>query len=101
MAGGFTKEKRYQSKRNIGIVKNLPCLICLKRPSDADHIRTRGAGGGDNLGNLQPLCREHHTFKHSVGIKTFLNMYFSVIVERRRDFNLPPMQIKHIEEIST
>lgn len=37
---------------------------------EADHVRTRGAGGPD-AGNLVPLCTVHHSLKHSMGIKSF------------------------------
>lgn len=92
--GQFTKPTRYKSKRNLGLVRNMPCIVCLRRPADADHIRTVGSGGGDNLSNLQPLCREHHVERHTRGIDTFLSTYLTLIVERRKEFNLPAMRLR-------
>jgi hypothetical protein len=33
------------------------CLSCGDPLSDPDHVKTRGAGGGDAEGNVRPLCR--------------------------------------------
>jgi 5-methylcytosine-specific restriction endonuclease McrA len=49
--------------------REMPCAACgAKPPSDPDHIRTRGAGGTDDLWNLMPLCRKCHTLKHAQGL---------------------------------
>lgn len=67
---------RVRSPENIKATKARPCIICAKPPpSDCDHIRTRGAGGGDELENLMPLCRFHHIQKGRIGIKTFAEKY--------------------------
>lgn len=43
-------------------IRKLPCMACGKHgPSEAHHVQTRGAGGGDDFFNLIPLCTEHHT----------------------------------------
>lgn len=62
-------------KSDIDYVRSLPCRVCGDLPSEPDHIKTRGAGGGDDIDNLQPLCREHHQERHTIGIKTFMNKY--------------------------
>lgn len=55
---------------------DLPCEVCQKpSPSDACHIRSRGAGGGDELFNLMSLCRREHQEQHSIGIKSFVKKY--------------------------
>ena len=54
------------------------CLVCNKSPVDVAHIKTRGSGGSDEEWNLMPLCREHHTEQHKIGIVTFTNKYYSV-----------------------
>lgn len=59
---------------------SLPCLACLltgrrqESRTQADHIRTRGAGGKET-GNLWPLCAHHHDERHLKGIETFEAMY--------------------------
>ena len=99
MAIGLTfvdpmKQKRYVNKKNLELIRSLPCSICYTEPSEADHIRTRGAGGGDNLGNLQPLCRKCHVERHTIGIETFYKRYDEKIKNFREDFKLPPVQLK-------
>lgn len=51
-------------------------MVCGKEgPNDVDHIRTRGAGGGDEVTNLWALCRSHHQERHWYGLKQFVEMY--------------------------
>lgn len=55
----------------------LPCAICDRPPpSDAAHVRSRGAGGKDE-GNVVALCRAHHRAMDDIGcgIKTFEKRY--------------------------
>jgi hypothetical protein len=61
-------------------VRTLPCAVCLRRPVDAAHVRSRGAGG--TAADLVPLCREHHAEQHTVGIATF---------QRRHGLDLPAL----------
>ena len=51
------------------------CEVCSRAPAERDHIRTRGAGGGDEPENIQWLCREHHQQRHRIGIKSFALKY--------------------------
>lgn len=68
--------KRVKSKENIEKVKEMPCVACGRSgPSDAHHIRSRGAGGGDELTNLMSLCRICHVEIHKIGRKTFFDKY--------------------------
>jgi len=53
----------------------MPCVICGARPSDPDHIRSKGSGGHDEPSNLAPLCRWHHTERHYVGVATLAHRY--------------------------
>ncbi len=76
----FDKKIPLRSPENVMFVRTLSCLVCGTRPVDVDHIVTRGARGGDDLSNLQPLCREHHTERHSMGIKSFVDKYKLPIV---------------------
>ncbi len=39
------------------------------------HIRTRGAGGKDDAGNLLALCVAHHRAIHTEGAETFAARY--------------------------
>lgn len=57
------------------ILRNQPCEVCGRYPSEPDHIRTRGAGGGHERKNLQALCRKHHTERHTMGLKSFVAKY--------------------------
>ncbi len=60
------KPSRRRSSSERRKVTGKPCLVC-GLPSDACHIRSRGAGGGDEKWNLVPLCREHHQMQHKAG----------------------------------
>jgi hypothetical protein len=42
-------------------IRNLRCLACGSWPSEAHHVKSRGAGGGDDWFNLLPLCQGCHT----------------------------------------
>jgi len=63
----------------------MPCLVCRDTPCDPAHIKSRGAGGGDVPFNVMPLCRNHHTEQHQIGIVTFVQRYSRV---RDRLFDL-------------
>jgi predicted restriction endonuclease len=51
------------------------CEICKMNPVEIHHIKTRGAGGTDEVFNLIALCHEHHTEVHKTGVKTFAIKY--------------------------
>lgn len=91
------KAKRTQSKKNLSVIKSLPCFVCDRRPTDADHIKSKGAGGGDDLNNLNALCRQHHVERHSIGLKQFLNRYSTIISISREKYDIPPMKIDFID----
>ena len=56
-------------------VRTLPCTVCRKpAPSEAHHVKSRGAGGVE-VKNLLPLCLEHHNFWHTMGRKTFARIF--------------------------
>lgn len=70
------KPSRIIDLKNVKEVKAMPCLVCkTPGPNDCDHIRTRGAGGGDEVTNLWPLCRYHHVERHSMGLKSFVERH--------------------------
>jgi len=72
------KDKWLDSPDAVRTIKSMVCLICQKSPVDAHHIKTRGSGGHDFIMkekhivlNIVPLCREHHTKIHEMGVDTF------------------------------
>lgn len=42
-------------------------MACGASPCDAAHIKSKGAGGGDERFNCVPLCRGHHSEQHAQG----------------------------------
>lgn len=76
------KKKRLKDQDFLDHIKTLPCLAC--RPgsqihqTDPDHITTKGAGGDDVPENVWPLCREHHTERHKIGLLTMVRKYGSL-----------------------
>jgi len=59
-------------------IKQMRCLVCNSAGVDVAHVKTRGSGGCDEKWNLMPLCREHHSLQHKVGILTFIRLHPSV-----------------------
>lgn len=59
-------------------IKSMGCLVCNSKEVDIAHIKTRGSGGPDEEWNLMPLCRQHHTEQHNIGIQTFSQKYIQV-----------------------
>lgn len=51
--------------------EGIPRYCYLVEP---DHVKTRGAGGGDR-GNLVPCCAIHHRERHTIGIRSFEEKY--------------------------
>lgn len=68
--------KKYKFQRTG--FENIPCLVCFKTPSDKAHIKTRGAGAGNEYWEMMPLCRICHIEQGTIGIVTFINKYFRV-----------------------
>lgn len=70
---GFEKPKRKVDERFLELVRCCRCLACgAQPPSDAHHIRSKGAGGGDDSWNVVPLCRWCHSAFHALGWKEFM-----------------------------
>lgn len=77
----FTKEKRIFDLKLIEKTRKMPCTACGKRgPSDPHHIKSKKSGGDDIPQNLMPLCREHHTMVHKIGLFTFSQKFDQVSV---------------------
>lgn len=71
-------------------VRNAQCIACGASPSDVCHIRSRGAGGGDQEWNLISLCRGHHISHHSIGWKKFTEKHpevLRVLAQKGWEFN--------------
>lgn len=61
-------------------IRHKRCAICLKEHADIDHVTTIGMGRNRNTINhtgmyIEPLCRVHHTIRHAMGIKSFMQRY--------------------------
>lgn len=89
----FEKPKRYVHPEHIKFIKTLPCIICGNTPVDAEHWKTRKSGGGDNLSNLNPMCRLHHIEKGLIGVRSFWERYHKTIIANRRKYKLPRLNI--------
>tara|TARA_R110002012_G_scaffold263932_1_gene447169 strand:- start:497 stop:838 length:342 start_codon:yes stop_codon:yes gene_type:complete len=78
---------KQETKEYLQYIRSHPCLICGQVPVDADHLDTRGMGGGGKRGrkgthtgtmkdfSCIPLCRIHHTERHSSTLDDFQNKY--------------------------
>jgi len=67
--------KRIINKPLLKEYHDMQCVVCGTTPCDADHIKTRGAGGHDHPRNLWSLCRQHHQERHMIGLGTFIHRY--------------------------
>lgn len=74
----FPKLKRVRSEELLKHIRNLACAACGRFLCDAAHIRSKGAGGGDVLSNLIPLCRPHHIEQHAHGWVYMWSKYPSI-----------------------
>lgn len=56
-----------------------PCLVC-GNPNEVcgHHIKSKGSGGDDIDENLMPLCFNHHTEIHQIGLNKFIKKYGNV-----------------------
>ena len=73
------------TKDYIKYIKSKHCLICGQSPVDPDHLEHIGMGGNRKINSLKdfscvPLCRQHHTERHSIGFYQFehkhsINLY--------------------------
>lgn len=61
------RNKTASDRALLELVRTLPCMACTKTPSEAHHVTTRGAGGGDTPTNVMPLCSFHHRLWHFKG----------------------------------
>jgi len=73
----YCKHHKYSDAYADYWVNNLFCRIalCGNYSAAPHHIKSRGAGGGDEPGNLMALCTAHHNEVHTIGRKTFMEKY--------------------------
>lgn len=74
------KAPRNSDPEFLAEIRKLACLACgAAPPSEAHHVRSRGAYGGDDAFNVLPLCKDHHTMGrdawHRIGPLLFLKRY--------------------------
>lgn len=60
-----------------------PCVICKREDSDRAHIKTRGAGAGNEDWEWLYLCRSHHQEQHRLGWHKFRMKHLVVSYELR------------------
>lgn len=97
-SGPLSKPTRYRNANNLKRMRQYDCFVCgYHGPNDPDHIQSVGAGGGDQLENINTLCRRCHIIRHSIGIKRFIERYYSVITQTREKLELPEMYLPHLD----
>lgn len=68
----LNKRKATKDPELLKQIRRLPCIICGFHLSEIHHVRTRGAGFGDDPWNVIPVCRKHHTEIHKTGMVQML-----------------------------
>jgi ERF superfamily protein len=66
----LTKRPRQRNKDHLRFVRQQPCLLCGRKPSDAHHVRfvqPRALGKKVSDEFAVPLCRSHHRAVHRIG----------------------------------
>jgi len=77
------------SLENLEFIRGMFCHVCKARPVDIHHWRSKGAGGGNTLDNLVPLCRKHHSEFHNSGSLSFYKRYGKKLEYYRKIEGLP------------
>jgi len=87
------KERAARSRKILDQFHEMWCVVqsekCIYQPCTADHWKTRGAGGNDELENLNPMCFFCHLLKGTMGVKSFWRKYGKRIQENRIKQGLP------------
>jgi len=68
------------SLKYLDYIRGCTCLVCFAPSPDPDHLEAIGMGGNRKKPTLKhfsciPLCRKHHTERHSLGIFRFEDKY--------------------------
>ena len=61
----FPKPIREVDERFLDFIREQPCCLCYRWPTDPHHLDSRGSGGSDY--SAVPLCRVCHTRAHQLG----------------------------------
>ncbi len=74
------KPKRLKDATVLEMARLRNCEVCGKRatraePSQACHIRSRGAGGDDTWDNIYSACFKCHQLQHQVGWFKLFELY--------------------------
>ncbi len=69
------KKYKYSKQYTDYWIHHSFCEICHNFSAAPHHMRTRGAGGGDEPGNLLALCHAHHVEAHTMGVMSFADKY--------------------------
>jgi hypothetical protein len=87
----YCARKRYSLAYTRYWTSHVRCEACYENtPSEPPHhIRTRGAGGRDDAGNLLALCVAHHRQVHDAGADTFAARYPSLAGKIRKARSVP------------
>ncbi len=74
------RQPREENAKYLAAIRLLPCLICLRSPSEAAHVRMRDLARGKTSPGIGrkpddryavPLCHEHHLEQHRRGERIF------------------------------
>jgi len=82
----FEKPIRIKNDNLLMQIAAMPCVEC-GRMAEPHHITSRGAGGGDIIENLIPLCRFHHSEWHQIGSCRMVDKYekiFNYLIKYNR-----------------
>ena len=61
--------EHFGSKERVRFVRQLPCTVCGRTPSENAHVRSKAAGG--KAEDIAPLCSDCHARQHRIGIESF------------------------------
>ena len=63
----FDRPRRHQDRSFLDKAHTSRCVVCSRQGADPAHLRSKGAGGGDEWFNIIFLCRICHTTQHAKG----------------------------------
>jgi hypothetical protein len=63
------KLREEQFGEHADFIRSLGCCVCGSKPTEAAHVKSRGAGG--TWRDTVPMCRGCHSRQHAIGIESF------------------------------
>ena len=90
LRSAFKVKRAPKNEPYRAFIRTLPCVLWVRDPcecggflrvsskryaTEACHLKSRGAGGGDEPGQLWPGCQKHHQESHTLGRKSFERKY--------------------------